>query len=94
MYGLEHYRRNLAVVYVKHNGQWINLNKYIIANNPSMFALKYSDFTNPNMKPWSYQFDKMAYADAYWNVKSQLDNRHEIQNAAFQTNNITKICNL
>jgi nuclease (SNase domain protein) len=90
MYGLEHYRRNLAVVYVKHNGQWINLNKYIIANNPSMSILKYSDFTNPNMKPWSYQFDKMAYADAYWNVKSQLDNRHEIQNAAFQTNNITK----
>ena len=89
MYGLEHYRRNLAVIYVKQGESWINLNKYIISKNHHVSILKYSDFTNPNLKPWSYEFDRKVWADAVWNVTNQLDKRHEIQNKAFGTQNIT-----
>lgn len=90
-YGLEHYRRNLAVIFVKDkDGQWINLNKYIIARHRNTSILKYSDFTNPHLKPWAYQYDTKAWTDAVWNATSQYDNRHEIQNKAFGWNNITK----
>lgn len=90
-YGLEHYRRNLAVIFVKDkDGQWINLNKYIIARHRNTSILKYSDFTNPHLKPWAYQYDTKAWTDAVWNATSQYDNRHDIQNKAFGWNNITK----
>lgn len=88
MYGLEHYRRNLAVIYVKHGDKWINLNKYVISKNNNMSILKYSDFTNPNLKPWTYEYDSKVWVDAVWNVTDQLDKRHEIQNKAFHTTNI------
>lgn len=37
-YGMDNYKRSLGVVYVKYEGKWINLNKYVLCNTESTIA--------------------------------------------------------
>lgn len=83
IYGHELYRRALSVVYVKKDGEWINLNKYLIfnsvntkindpVNDGSSFQKYYNNYAPEAFAPWTYEIDKINYQDEFWNTSETL----------------------
>ena len=83
IYGHELYGRALSVIYVKKDGEWINLNKYIIfksvntkinepVNDGSSFQKYYNNYVPEAFAPWSYEIDKINYQDEFWNTSETI----------------------
>ena len=89
-YGMEHYRRLLSIIYLKVDGKWINLNKYVISKLKYAALLKYSGSANPSLKAYSYEHDTKVWADRVWKSIEKFDNRHEVQQKAFGRGDISE----
>lgn len=71
LYGQDSFGRIIAVVYILKDGQWINLNKYIIsklvengiASNSNMLE---ANMANEAFKPWTYNLAYSTYQDNFW----------------------------
>lgn len=89
----ELYGRFLGAIYLKIDGQWLNLNKYLIANYDKIIINK-----NFHDKPTlvsrdgglsdafgicSYQFNEKLYADAVWSADKSFDDRRKTQAKLF-----------
>lgn len=95
-WGVDAYGRFLGAIYLKVNGTWINLAKYVIAacsdTNDIVILPSYSD--SPSSKSnnnyvsntfglWTYDFKDRNYADAVTDTTAQFDDREDIQNKIF-----------
>lgn len=89
-YGMEHYRRLLSIIYLKVDGKWINLNKYVISKLKYGILLKYSGTANPSLRAYSYEHDTKVWADRVWKSIEKFDNRHEVQRKAFGRGDISE----
>lgn len=89
-YGMEHYRRLLSIIYLKVDGKWINLNKYVISKLKYASLLKYSGSANPSLRAYSYEHDTKVWADRVWKSIEKFDNRHEVQRKAFGRGDISE----
>ena len=92
IYGLDAYGRSLGVVYLKQNdGQWINLNKYVIwyvYNSQTVkqsnfipdnltFEDYYKDPTGERFKSWTYDIENINYQDNFWTQMKTLYGQDE-----------------
>ena len=89
-YGMEHYRRLLSIIYLKVDGKWINLNKYVISKLKYAMLLKYSGSANPSLRAYSYEHDTKVWADRVWKSIEKFDTRHEVQRKAFGRDDISE----
>lgn len=89
--GLGKYGRAIAAVYVHINGQWINLNKMVIAktNQTLVNRTKHNDIGADEgtysraFNPDSYDLNEAYYRADLFNDASLLDDRNDIQRELF-----------
>jgi hypothetical protein len=84
MYGQDVYKRYLGVVYVKVKGEWINLNKYILAQGyPVIKALP--DYTSDPHKNADYSYNSDAFRLWSYDPKGQkvIDSLEEMSKADY-----------
>ena len=74
-YGMDNYKRSLGVIYAKHKGSWINVNKYILCNTEHTIANP-SFNSSPELQDigsgisesfnlWSYNRDNIEWLDSF-----------------------------
>lgn len=74
-YGMDNYKRSLGVVYVKYEGKWINLNKYVLCNTESTIANPKFN-SSPELQAigsgisdsfnlWSYDRNNIEWLDSF-----------------------------
>ena len=92
MAGLDVYGRAISAVYVKVDGTWINLNKYVIANTEhtnvnqtahSTDNTARNNFYSRALDADSYELRNKIYADDVFNVSAKFDDRPEVQAKIF-----------
>lgn len=78
--GMDNYKRALGVIYVKHNGEWINLNKYVICktemtienpkfnNSPELQQIGAGVSDSFNL--WSYHRDNIEWLDSFSKISN------------------------
>ena len=80
-YGMDNYKRCLGVVYVKYNGEWINLNKYVLCKTKQTIANPKFD-SSPELQAigsgisdsfnlWSYDRNNIEWLDSYNKIASK-----------------------
>ena len=80
-YGMDNYKRSLGVIYVKHNGEWINLSKYVlcqtehtIANpsfNDSPELQSIGSGISDSFNLWSYDRNNIEWLDSFDKIASK-----------------------
>lgn len=98
MYGLEMYRRILSVIYLKIDGQWINLNKFIIQTTCENTSVNKIENTTPAkymidnantaiFKPYTYDYRAKIYIDKFYeDSNAGEENRIKTQIDVFAQN--------
>ena len=90
--GLDVYDRALSVIYVKLNGEWYNLNKWILAHTQytAVNSTMHSGETNARnnfysrlINASSYEIDNIVYVDTMNRITSAMDDRSEVQKKIF-----------
>lgn len=87
--GMDNYKRSLGVIYVKHNGEWINLSKYVICktemtiedpkfnNSPELQQIGSGMSDSFNL--WSYHRDNIDWLDSFSKIsKNSYKERIEL----------------
>ena len=79
--GMDNYKRSLGVIYAKHNGEWINLSKYVLCKTEMTIANpKFND--SPELQSigsgisdsfnlWSYYRDNIEWLDSFSKITNQ-----------------------
>ena len=92
-YGMDTYKRSLGVIYVEYEGEWINLNKYVLANtemtlaNPSFNSSpelqQLSSGLSSTFKLWSYNKNNIEWVDSFDKIASKsYEDRIELHRKA------------
>lgn len=92
-YGMDTYKRSLGVIYVEYEGEWINLNKYVLANtkmtlaNPSFDSSpelqQLSSGLSSTFKLWSYNKNNIEWVDSFDKIASKsYEDRIELHRKA------------
>lgn len=80
-YGMDNYKRSLGVVYVKYQGDWINLNKYVLCQTKQTIANP-SFNSSPELQAigsgisdlfnlWSYDRNNVEWLDSFNKLSKQ-----------------------
>lgn len=85
-FGQDAYGRCISAVYVKINGQWINLNKLVIADTNKTEINKYNPAGDGSsgIDTTSYEYDAKQYADSIYANTEKFDDRQKVQEEIFQ----------
>ena len=97
--GLDVYHRILGVIFVKVNGEWINLNKYIIqksyeftetgSTTNSADANYYLSSGPEVLRPYTYDYKNTKFVDNFWSeAKKFEDKRVKTQESIFNAANV------
>ena len=84
----EAFRRFSGVAYIKQDGKFLNLAKLALTDetNEELYPDDNYDGKNAELfEPKGYDKERKAYADAYFEVLSALDDRRKLQKEIFQT---------
>ena len=88
----EAFRRFSGVAYIKQDGKFLNLAKLALTDetNEELYPDDNYDGKNAELfEPKGYDKERKAYADAYFEVLSALDDRRKLQKEIFQTNSMS-----
>lgn len=85
-WGLDSYGRAIAAVYVNLNGDWVNLNKLVVADTDFTEVNKYAAGGEGGIDTSDYDFDAKMYADSIYAQSKKFDDRDEVQAKIFGKN--------